>query len=171
MAHPGLPGYIAMLTLCSLEISLPMHAFNLFCPASLVIARSLATDAFRTSFATLDELVNRPLFDERTTCIPLPWKKELLDDEIFPISYNRYFAVWKRTTSIAGYPEDLRPYAVRIGAGSRLDGIFQQSPLHLYGSNALLTCICIQTASLQPFGITFSPIRPRCIREVTKQNV
>ncbi|KAI7785349.1 Mitosis inhibitor protein kinase mik1 [Diaporthe eres] len=104
-----------------LEFSLVLHSLSLFCPVSLVVARALAADAFRHSFTTLHELLNRPLFDKGTNCISLPWKEELLECEMFPISYVRYWSIWRRTTIVAGYSEDLRPYAVRVGAGSRLD--------------------------------------------------
>lgn len=130
-----------MLTSYSLEFSLPMHSYSLFCPVSLVVARALAADAFEPSFATLDELLNRPLFNEHTACIYLPWKNELLGDEIFPISYNRFWNVWRRTVMVAGFPDGLRPYAIRVGAGSRLDGMFQQAPQDPNSSNKSLTSI------------------------------
>lgn len=98
-----------------------MHPYSLFCPVSLVVAWALLEDAFSPSFKSLDKLLHRPLFEEKINCIPLPWKKELLDEEIFPIEYNRFWALMKRTIDIAGYPESLKPYAVRVGAGSRLD--------------------------------------------------
>lgn len=75
-----------MLTSYSLEFSLPMHFYCLFCPTSLVVARALAMDVFRTSFATLHELLNRPRFDDRTIYIPLPGNNELLEDSLFLIS-------------------------------------------------------------------------------------
>lgn len=106
-----------------------MHSFSLFCPVSLVIARALAANAFKHGFQSLDELVNRPRFDgEKVHSIELPWKEELRDQQMFPITYHRFWSVWTRTNTVAGYPEVLRPYAMRVGAGRRLDRTFESLP-------------------------------------------
>lgn len=106
---------------CSVEVSVAMHPYSLLCPTSLVVARALAADAFSPSFGSLEEMFHRPQLEERTNCIHLSWRKELLDEEIFPIEYNRFWALMTRTVEVAGYPDSLKPYAVRVGAGSRLD--------------------------------------------------
>lgn len=105
----------------SVEISLAIHPYSLFCPVSLVVARALSEDAFSPSFDALDQLLHRPLFEDNINYISLQWKKELLDEEIFPIEYNRFWALLARTVEVAGYPESLRPYALRVGAGTRLN--------------------------------------------------
>lgn len=79
-------------------------------------------------FATLDELLDRPRFDDYINCIPLLWREDLLAEDIFPISYNRFWSLWDRTTRVAGYQERLRPYALPVGAGSRLNGTLACSP-------------------------------------------
>lgn len=109
---------------CRVEISLAMHPFSLFCPVSLVVARALAVNAFQASFATFDELSNTPLFEEHVSCIRLPWKKELIGQAILPLGYSRFWGLWTRTVKVAGFPDGLRPYSMRVGAGSRLDGMF-----------------------------------------------
>lgn len=63
------------------------------------------------------------MFEDHTQSIKLPWKEELLEQSIFPLSYNRLWALWTQTLRVAGYPEGLRPYALRVGAGSRLNGM------------------------------------------------
>lgn len=56
--------------------------------------------------------------------ITLHWKEELLDKEIFPIPYREFWEIWTRVLLVAGFPESMRPYAVRVGAGSRMNGTF-----------------------------------------------
>lgn len=54
------------------------------------------------------------------------------DKEIFPLSYRDYWELFNRTLVVAGYPKTIRPYAVRLGAGARLDGTLTipKIPLH-----------------------------------------
>lgn len=99
-----------------------MMPYSIFCPVSLVVARALSEDAFDPSFDSMPAIFNRPIF-ENMQCIQLPWKKDILDEEIFPMSYASFHSIWQRTVLVAGYPEKLRPYSLRVGAGSRLDGI------------------------------------------------
>ncbi|KAH8751077.1 hypothetical protein F5883DRAFT_386752, partial [Diaporthe sp. PMI_573] len=110
-----------------LELSVTLVPQKIFCPVSLVVARALADDAFDPSFDSVHSLLSRPDL-EHTQCIQLKWKDEALDREIFPLTYNRFGELWRRTIIVAGYPERIRPYAIRVGAGSRLDG---SCPLYL----------------------------------------
>lgn len=50
-------GSCAMLIIYSVEISLAMHSYSLFCFISLVIARALAADAFSPFFGLLKKLL------------------------------------------------------------------------------------------------------------------
>lgn len=106
-----------------LEFSVVFTPYDLFCLASLVVARGLADDAFDPSFDSVEDLLQRPLMEKHIQSIDLPWKKELEDKQIFPLSYRDYWEIFNRTLLVAGYPESIRPYAVRVGAGGRLDGI------------------------------------------------
>lgn len=98
-----------------------MHPYSILCPVSLVVARASSEDALSPSFKSLYQLLHQPLFDANIDCISLPWKEELLDEEIFPIDYHRFWALLARTVAVVGYPESLRPYTVRVGASVRLD--------------------------------------------------
>ncbi|KAI3400990.1 hypothetical protein diail_1198 [Diaporthe ilicicola] len=100
-----------------LEFTITLVPQKIFCPVSLVVARALADDAFYPSFDSVHSLLSRPNL-EHTKCVPLKWKDDALDREIFPLTYNRFGELWRRTILVAGYPERIRPYSIRVGAGS-----------------------------------------------------
>ncbi|KUI64507.1 Mitosis inhibitor protein kinase mik1 [Cytospora mali] len=106
-----------------LNFSVVFVPYNLFCPASLAIARGISENAFDPPFDSAEDLLERPLMEKHVQSIQLPWKKDLREKEIFPISYREYWDIFTRTLLVAGYPKSIRPYAVRVGAGSRLDGV------------------------------------------------
>lgn len=95
--------------------------YSMFCPVSLIIAKALSDDAFDPSFGSVQALFDRPIFGN-TACVDLVWKKEIMDQEIFPMSYSSFYELWNRVHVVAGYSEKVRPYSLRVGAGSRLDG-------------------------------------------------
>jgi Protein of unknown function (DUF3435) len=53
--------------------------------------------------------------------IPLPWKQEKLDDFVFQLSYRKFNDIWRRVCIAAGFRQVPRLYALRVGAGARLD--------------------------------------------------
>ncbi|KAK7735967.1 hypothetical protein SLS63_003485 [Diaporthe eres] len=105
-----------------IEFSVTFVPYRLFCPASLVVAQGLSEDAFDPSFGSAEELLKRPLMEKGIKSVTLGWKEKLLEKEIFPISYRDFWEIWSRVLLVAGFPESLRPYAVRVGAGSRMNG-------------------------------------------------
>lgn len=56
--------------------------------------------------------------------VKLAWRDSMLDESIIPICYNSYWRVWNRTMYVAGLrvEDGVRPYALRVGAGGKLDG-------------------------------------------------
>lgn len=47
--------------------------------------------------------------------------------EIFPLKYHTQRELWNRVLEVAGFRDLLRIYAIRVGAGNRLDGRFRDS--------------------------------------------
>jgi hypothetical protein len=86
----------------------------------IVIAQGLSEDAFDPSFRSAEEVLKRPLIEKGTNSVTLDWKEELLDKEIFPIPYRTFWEIWSRVILVAGFPESLHPYAVRVGAEADL---------------------------------------------------
>ncbi|KAL2139234.1 hypothetical protein VTI28DRAFT_5494 [Corynascus sepedonium] len=94
---------------------------QMLCLVSQIVTRAIASNAFETSFNSLDEILNRPNL-EHTDCLPIPWKEKMLDQEVFPINYHQYLSAWHRLWLVAGNRDIQRPYSLRVGAGGKLDG-------------------------------------------------
>lgn len=103
-----------------LEIPFVLNDCPAFCPVSLVAARALADDAFEPSVDSVQTLLTRPIF-QGTRCVELRWKDGFSDRLLFPLGYTQFWKIWRRTLEVAGFPESIRPYALRVGAGARLD--------------------------------------------------
>lgn len=145
-----------------MEFSATLIPYRLFCPTSLVLARGLSEDAFDPSFDSAEALLQRPKMEKDINCVTLPWKEALLDKEIFPISYRQFFDIWARVLLVAGFPELIRPYAVRVGAGSRLNGMLAPcDSFPAWHGSALLT-LSIKLSSVLRFGTTFYRTQARC---------
>lgn len=156
-----------------IEFAVTLVPYRLFCPASLAIAQGLSEDAFDPPFGSAEELLKRPLMEKNIKSISLHWKEGLLEKEIFPMSYHEFWEIWKRTLLVAGYPETIRPYAVRVGAGSRLNGMlapydFKLLPSPIYVAPLILS---IKVYSPLLFGITFSHTQTRCLNAVTSLDI
>ncbi|KAI6411866.1 hypothetical protein MCOR20_003932 [Pyricularia oryzae] len=66
----------------------------------------------------------------------LYWKKEMLNREIFALSYETERALWYRTLLVAGYRKPMRLYSIRVGAGARLDKSFISAQRNYMLSNS-----------------------------------
>lgn len=99
------------------------------CVASLVLARAIQEDAFDPSFATVDEIFDRPNL-ESVDFIPLKWKQKFNSQPIFPIVYKTLNELWHRTLLVAGFRNHSRLYSLRVGAGARFDGMSSAGTLH-----------------------------------------
>jgi len=95
---------------------------HLLCLASLVAAQALCDGAFKTRFESFEALLQQPNL-ENTNHLELKWKDDFAERYIFPISYTRFRTLWHRTLQVAGLRERIRPYAMRVGAGSRFAGV------------------------------------------------
>jgi hypothetical protein len=90
--------------------------------ASLVITRALEMDALAISFESAHELLRRPALG-KTDRIDIPWKEEFLDKPLFPLTYPVFYELWMRCLLVIGCRKTIRPYALRVGAGARMDGM------------------------------------------------
>ncbi|KAH6847506.1 hypothetical protein B0I37DRAFT_354242 [Chaetomium sp. MPI-CAGE-AT-0009] len=88
---------------------------------SSISTKAIADNAFATPFGSLDEMLDRPNL-EHVDLLELPWKEDMLDRDIFPITYDKYWAAWHQLWQVAGNRDPQRPYSLRVGAGSKLDG-------------------------------------------------
>lgn len=91
------------------------------CLLSLIIAQALHDDAFEAGFKSLDDLLTQPKLGE-TDCLDLQWKEDKMQHEIFPLPYEKYWGLWNTVWRTAGNRNSIRPYSLRVGAGSALDG-------------------------------------------------
>jgi hypothetical protein len=91
------------------------------CLASIVAARAIHDDAFDPSFESVEALLSRPAL-ESVDFLPLKWKSSMLKRPIFQISSGTLSVLWHRTCLVSGLRVDPRFYALRVGAGARLDG-------------------------------------------------
>lgn len=146
-----------------MEFSATLVPYRLFCPASLVLARGLSEDAFDPSFDSAEELSQRPKMEKDINSVRLPWKEALLDKEIFPISYRQYFEIWSRVLLVAGFPELIRPYAVRVGAGSRLNGMLAPCDSFPACHGSVLLTPSIKLSSVLRSGTTFYRTQAGCL--------
>ncbi|KAK4232798.1 hypothetical protein C8A03DRAFT_39568 [Achaetomium macrosporum] len=97
-----------------------MLPYPLLCLRSHVLARALQLDSLAISFELAHGLLNRPFFG-RTDRIDIPWKEEFLDKIIFPLTYQVFYELWLRCLVVIGCRNPIRPYALRVGAGARMD--------------------------------------------------
>ncbi|KAK1657565.1 hypothetical protein BDP55DRAFT_623481 [Colletotrichum godetiae] len=91
------------------------------CILRALVARALFDDAFDPAFDSFESLLARPNLEDADYA-RLHWREEILDEPIIPIQYGCFWKIWQRVLFVMGCREGLRPYAMRVGAGGRLDG-------------------------------------------------
>ena len=111
-----------------LKVPITRVPCKLLCVLSLFVSRAIADNAFLADYRSPDEVLNPSgTLEPHITYTPVPWKPEMLEEEIVPISYHQYWTIWNRTLLVAGLRDQARPYALRVGTGRRLDG--RRSPV------------------------------------------
>ena len=90
------------------------------CLGRLIVARALQDNAFDADFTDVEQFLKRPALGD-VDYIELKWKEEMLDRTIFKLSYQQFNNIWHRVCMAAGLREEPRLYALRVGAGARLD--------------------------------------------------
>ncbi|KAK1480541.1 hypothetical protein CCUS01_16199 [Colletotrichum cuscutae] len=91
------------------------------CILRALVARALFDDAFDPAFDSFESLLARPNLEDADYA-RLHWREEILNEPIIPIQYGCFWKIWQRVLFVMGCREGLRPYAMRVGAGGRLDG-------------------------------------------------
>jgi hypothetical protein len=102
--------------------SVPLVPVPVLCLASLVIARALEMGALDTPYKSAHDLLHCPNLGA-TDRLDIPWKKEFLDKPLFPLRYPQFYELWTRCLLVVGCRKPIRPYALRVGAGARMDGM------------------------------------------------
>ncbi|KAI6367866.1 hypothetical protein MCOR32_007047 [Pyricularia oryzae] len=98
----------------------------------IVAAQAIKNGAFDPPYHSWEDL-EKPRDAEYAE---LHWKKEMLNREIFALSYETERALWYRTLLVAGYRKPMRLYSIRVGAGARLDKSFTSAQRNYMLSNS-----------------------------------
>jgi hypothetical protein len=106
----------------------------------------LEMDALAISFESAHELLHRPALG-RTDRIDIPWKEEFLDKPLFPLTYPQFYELWMRCLLVIGCRKTIRPYALRVGAGARMDGMLPPDTDRRQMSDCQLTPIADSLSS------------------------
>ncbi|KAK4210257.1 hypothetical protein QBC37DRAFT_322526 [Rhypophila decipiens] len=110
----------------SVAYSVPLVPFHVLCLTSLVVSRALEMGALDTPYKSAHDLLHCPNLG-RTDRLDIPWKEEFLDKPLFPLSYPQFYELWMRCLLVVGCRKPIRPYALRVGAGARMDGILSSA--------------------------------------------
>jgi hypothetical protein len=110
------------LTVNSIAYSSALVPYLPLCAASLVIARALELGALAIDYNSAHALFHRPVLG-RTDRIDIPWKEAFLNETLFPLKYAEFLDAWQRCLFVLGCRKPIRPYAMRVGAGARMDGM------------------------------------------------
>jgi hypothetical protein len=94
------------------------------CLLSFLTAKAIADNAFESGHKSADKVLYGDMSEYTVDSVPIKWKPQVLDECIIPINYRMYLNLWTQTFMVSGVRDDemMRPYALRVGAGSRLDG-------------------------------------------------
>jgi hypothetical protein len=84
------------------------------------VSRAIRDNAFNPGFADAEEFLKRPVLGD-VDYIKLEWKDEVLDRTVFGLSYRQFNDIWHRVCLAAGLRVEPKLYALRVGAGARLD--------------------------------------------------
>ncbi|KAM3472693.1 hypothetical protein MY5147_005158 [Beauveria neobassiana] len=105
-----------------LKFSITFVPCRQVCLLTALATRAIRDNAFKGGYTSIDQLLPEKPLDH--DYVPLHWKSSVLDAKIVPCSYRSFWKVWNRTLYVAGLRNDdnIRPYALRVGAGGRLDG-------------------------------------------------
>jgi hypothetical protein len=128
-------------------ISLYRITFTVFCVpapsiclASFVTALAIKADAFDPSIDSVETLLQRPNL-EGTGYLPLKWKEEFKECDLFPMNDATWSRIWHQGCLAVGLRDADRPYVLRVGTGMDLDGML--AAFHSYEALSLLLILII----------------------------
>ncbi|RYC59464.1 hypothetical protein CHU98_g6760, partial [Xylaria longipes] len=108
--------------------------YQLFCVTHLVGVIGVHFDAFKAGYRSVDELLHRPNL-EHVDYVPLEWRDEVLDHDIFPMSYTTFSRNLHHVLLVAGFQTMARIYAFRLGALVEYDGSLTQAVRNFVASH------------------------------------
>ncbi|KAH8743631.1 hypothetical protein F5883DRAFT_40375 [Diaporthe sp. PMI_573] len=86
----------------------------------LIAALALLEGAFEAGFSSVEDMLNRPTVDDKTST-PLRWKQEFLDRRICDMKCDAFRIYFKRLCIVSGLQNPPRPYFLRVGAGANFE--------------------------------------------------
>jgi hypothetical protein len=111
--------------------------YSTVCLASIIAARAIKDNAFNAGFESVEALLSRPIL-ENVDFIQLKWKDSMLNRSVFKLSSGKFSSLWHRTCLVSGLRVDPRFYAMRVGAGARLDGKHRSKHLNARPTASLI---------------------------------
>ncbi|KAI1440743.1 hypothetical protein F5Y02DRAFT_339604 [Annulohypoxylon stygium] len=107
--------------LSSISFSITLVPNRAFCLASFVLAQVINDQASEVGYNTASDIFEKPDLEE-VDFVPLRWKPEMENQEIFPLSDSLIAELWHHTHLVMGARRNHRYYSFRVGCGARLDG-------------------------------------------------
>ncbi|PTB43847.1 hypothetical protein M441DRAFT_43980 [Trichoderma asperellum CBS 433.97] len=107
-----------------LRFTISTMACRQICLLSHLAATAIADNAFEANFTSPAQILSGQPLEPGISYVPLKWRSDILDEYIVPITYSTYNNKWHRTLLVSGLRDAQRvvPYAMRVGAGIRLNG-------------------------------------------------
>ncbi|OAQ59792.1 hypothetical protein VFPBJ_11588 [Purpureocillium lilacinum] len=106
------------------QVSITTVPCRQLCLLTFWVSRALADNAFEAGFTASSQVFRAEPLEPGIDYVPLLWKADMKDKCIHSISYNTYWSIWNRALFVSGLRDEdaMRPYAMRVGGGGRLDG-------------------------------------------------
>lgn len=114
-----------------ISFSITLVPNRAFCLASLVLAQAINNQAFEAGYNTIDDVFEKPNLEE-VDFVPLKWKPDVENQEIFPLSDSLLAELWQRTLLVMGSRRNARFYSMRVGCGARLNGMLTIAEIHVF---------------------------------------
>lgn len=108
--------------------------YQLFCVTHRVGVIGIHFDAFKAGYRSVDELLHRPNL-EHVDYVALEWHDDVLDRDIFPMSYTSFSRTLHLILLVAGFRTLTRLYAFRVGALVEYDGSLTQAVRNFVASH------------------------------------
>ncbi|KAM5349962.1 hypothetical protein ACJ41O_006467 [Fusarium nematophilum] len=107
-----------------LKFSITFVPCKPLCILSLLLCKAFADNAFFGGYRTLAELLpdNYRFGSGNIDYEQIPWRDDMLDKPIIPLTYHRLLNLWNRCLFVMGMRTSVRIYSLRVGTAGELDG-------------------------------------------------
>ncbi|KAI1157749.1 hypothetical protein F5B18DRAFT_643736 [Nemania serpens] len=109
-----------------ISFSITLVPNRAFCLASLILTQAINDQAFEAGYNTVEEIFDKPNL-ETVDFIPLKWRPDVKDQEVFRLSDSMLAELFHRTLLVMGVRRSPRYYSLRVGCGARLDGVLSNA--------------------------------------------